>query len=275
MHETTEAVLVVCCRYSAYVIHSSTADEPAEIPVISVHMGAGGSVLDLEKLQRFDLWKPFQSPKTLAWSEKWPFGHYFRASLSCFQIPFTSFSLTRKDKRTALKRSLGKWCPAAYCKLPVHHQTAGNIKNHHIAQSVLSSLVERMKCFHLWWKAVVLATVLTSGAYSPGCRTSEGCEQSTVLLKRVYAVLQSCLPFSHHCQLAMHACPGPSRYGCTAHSPQLRWQSDPTLLLSNAGKKNTRQTIKQWNWRHNITEKESGRGNIFTRAGPPIVFTQN
>lgn len=42
MHETTEAILVVCCRYSAYVIHSSTADEPAEIPAISVHMGAGG-----------------------------------------------------------------------------------------------------------------------------------------------------------------------------------------------------------------------------------------
>lgn len=140
MHETTEAVLVVRCRYAACVIQLSTTDEPAEIPAISVHTRAGGRVLDLEKLQHFDLWKTFQSPKTLAWSEKWPFSHYFRASLSCFQIPSTSFSLTRKDKRAAHKRSLGKWCPAAYCKLPMHHQTAGNIKP--TARSVPSSLVE-------------------------------------------------------------------------------------------------------------------------------------
>lgn len=66
MHKTTEAVLVVCCRYSACVIHLSTTDEPAKIPAISVHMGAGGSMVDLEKLQHFDLWKTFQSPKTLA-----------------------------------------------------------------------------------------------------------------------------------------------------------------------------------------------------------------
>lgn len=32
-----------------------------------------------------------------------------------FQIPFVSLSLTGRDRRAALKRSLQNWCPAAYC----------------------------------------------------------------------------------------------------------------------------------------------------------------
>lgn len=140
--------------------------------------------LTWKKRQPFDPQKPFQSPDIPALSEKWPFCHSFGASLSCFQIPFISFSLTGKDKRAALKRSPWKWCPAAYHKIHTCHQAAGNIK----------AVTEHSHCFHFWWKAVALATVLTSGACSPGCRSAEGCEQGAVLFRHVYAALQACLP---------------------------------------------------------------------------------
>lgn len=135
-------------------------------------------------------------------------------------------------------------------------------KAHHIAHPVLSSLVESSSIGH----GVDFRCLFTQ-------------VQDIWRLWARYCVAQACLccvtelsPFFPSLPIGdacMHAL-GHHNMAVQPILPNPDDKSDPTLLLLNAGKKNTRQTIIQWNWRHNITEKESGRGNILTSAGPPL-----
>lgn len=71
-----------------------------------------------------------------------------------FQIPFISFSLTGRDRRAALKRSLQNWCPAACCTLTSF--TFGGM----VLSGSTGHRVD-FRCQFTWW------------------RRAEGCEEVT------------------------------------------------------------------------------------------------
>lgn len=83
MCETTEAVLVACCRYPACATPLHRADQSDKKCKSFLCMWRlKGLFLTQKKLQCSDPWKPLQSLNILAWPEKWPFCRSFQASLS-------------------------------------------------------------------------------------------------------------------------------------------------------------------------------------------------
>lgn len=137
----------------------------------------------------------------------------------CFQIPFISFSLTGRDRRAALKRSLQNWCPAAFCTFTAF---------------ILGGMVLPGSS----------GDRVDPGANSPGCGRAEGCEQVTKQLRLVCSCcvlgLSPFFPITAS-QRGMHAL---GHHAMVMQPFSLTHITDPSLFLLKARKKNTKKGSK-------------------------------
>lgn len=155
MCETTEAVLVACCRYPACATPLHRADQSDKKCKSFVYVVVKRVVPDPEKASMLWPLEALTITEHTGLTRKVTFLSLFPSQPElCFQIPFISFSLTGRDRRAALERSLQNWCPAAFCTFTAFI----------FGGMVLSgSSGDRVD----------------PGADSPGCGRAEGCEQVT------------------------------------------------------------------------------------------------
>lgn len=120
MSETTEAVLVACCRYPACAtLLPGAAQSHKNFKAFLCMWSFAGLFLTQKNLQCSDPWMSFQSLNTVAWSEKRPFCRSFQASLSSTFRSHLFHSLPLEETEGLLLKGhykIGVQLPTAHCQ---------------------------------------------------------------------------------------------------------------------------------------------------------------